>query len=99
MTEEYWRRYKEQWLADPLNTDRLWVNIKKDLKDREKAKHPLELYSFCKSENPYIRQIKNSPNITVDTVAELICRDQACELEYCLSMHKIEASNRRSKLE
>lgn len=99
MTEEYWRRYKQNWMADPLNTDRLWVEVKKDMKAREKPKHHLELYSYCKSDNPYIRQIKNSPNITVDTVAELICRDQACELQYCLSLQKVEVSNRRSKLE
>lgn len=99
MTEHYWKRYKEQWMADPLNTDRLWVEVKKDMKAREKPKHHLELYTFCKSENPYIRQIKNSPNITTDTVAEMICRDQACELQYCLSLHKLAASNRRSKME
>ena len=80
MTEEYWKRYKEEWLKDPLNSDQFWKNVKSDLKRKEKPKHHLELYSFCKSENPYIRQIRNSPNITTDTVAELICRDQACEL-------------------
>merc|ERR1712194_521080 len=68
--------------------------------DRNHAgrKHPLELYSMCKSDNPYIRQIKSSPNITLDMVAELICRDVACDLQYCLSLHEKEQSNRRSKL-
>ena len=99
MTEQYWKRYREKMLADPMNTDELWINIKKDLKDRERPKHHLELYSMCKTDNPYIRQIKASPNITVDAVSELICRDQACELQYCLSLQKIAATNRRSGLE
>ena len=34
------------------------------------------------------RQVRSSPNITNDTVAELICRDKACELQYCLSLMK-----------
>jgi hypothetical protein len=44
---------------------------------------------MCKSDNPYIRQIKASPNIMPATVAELICRDKACELQYCLSLQKV----------
>ena len=61
---------------------------------------------MCKSENPYIkylsptcRQIKNSPNITTETVAEMICRDKACELQYCLSIMKIATENRRRIIE
>lgn len=57
-----------------MNTNELWVRVKQDMSRRDKPKHHLELYSYCRSENPYIRQIKNSPNITPDTVAELICR-------------------------
>lgn len=99
MTEDYWQKYRAKMLEDPMNTNRLWVEVKKDLKARERPKHHLELYSYCKNENPYIKQIKNSPNITTDTVAELICRDQACELQYCLTLHKVAAENRRRKLE
>lgn len=80
MTEKYWQQYKEEYNRDPLNTNELWVRVKKDMSRREKPKHHLELYSYCRTENPYIKQIKNSPNITLDTVAELICRQQACEL-------------------
>ncbi len=99
MTEDYWQKYREKMMADPLNTNKFWQEVKKDIKAREKPKHHLELYSYCKTDNPFIRQIKNSPNITTETVAELICRDQACELQYCLSLHKVAAENRRRKLE
>ena len=46
-----------------------------------------------------IRQVKNSPNITTDTVAELICRDKACELQYCLSIMQLANENRRRLIE
>lgn len=98
MTEKYWKRYKDQLMNDPLNSNELWENVKKDMSRREKPKHHLELYSYCRSENPYIRQIKNSPNITHDTVAELICRQQACELQYCLSMQKIALERSRQNI-
>jgi hypothetical protein len=99
MTEQYWQRFMKEYWADPMNTNALWVGVKKDMdKMHPMRKHPLELYSMCKSDNPYIRQIKSSPNITLDMVAELICRDVACDLQYCLSLHEKEQSNRRSKL-
>lgn len=86
--------------------NKFWQNVKKDLARLQEPKHHLELYSMCKSENPYIkyflsnsRQIKNSPNITTETVAELICRDKACELQYCLSLMKIATENRRRIIE
>lgn len=99
MTEDYWQKYKEKLNADPLHTNRFWQEVRKDMKAREKPKHYLELYSYCKTDNPFIRQIKHSPNITTSAVAELICRDQACELQYCLSLQKVAAENRRRKLE
>lgn len=100
MTEHYWQRYKQQTQAEPFfsNSNELWKRTREDLKRREKPKHHLELYSYCKSENPFIRQIKNSPNITIDTVAELICRNKACELQYCMSLQKVAATNRRSQI-
>ncbi|CAD8053713.1 unnamed protein product [Paramecium primaurelia] len=99
MTEKYWQRYKETHDKDPLNTNELWVRVKQDLKRREKPKHHLELYSYCRTENPYIKQIKSSPNITMDTVAELICRQSACELQYCMSLQKLAVENSRSKID
>ena len=98
MTEHYWQRYKQQLSADPFysDTNELWKRTRDDLKRREKPKHHLELYSYCKTENPFIRQIKNSPNITIDSVAELICREKACELQYCMSLQRVAAANWRS---
>lgn len=98
MTEKYWQRYKQQLSADPFHseTNEIWKRTRADMKRRERPKHHLELYSFCKTENPFIRQIKNSPNITIDSVAELICREKACELQYCLSLQRVAASNWRS---
>lgn len=55
MTEKYWVKFKKQWEADPMNSNELWVRVKKDMKRREKPKHHLELYSYCRSDNPFIR--------------------------------------------
>jgi hypothetical protein len=100
MTEQYWQRYKQQVSADPMySDDEFWRNVRSDIQKMNQPKHHLELYSMCKSDNPYIRQIKSSPNITIDTVAELICRDKACELQYCMSLQKISAENRRNLIE
>ena len=74
MTEKYWVKYMDEYNRDPMNTNELWVHVKKDLSRRNAPKHHLELYSYCRTDNPYIKQIRNSPNITIDTVAELICR-------------------------
>ncbi len=79
MTEQYWQRYKDLVALEPLNRDDpFWKAMKADMQKKQEPKHHLELYSMCKSDNPYIRQIKNSPNITTETVAELICRDKGC---------------------
>ena len=98
MTEKYWQRYKKQMMAEMWYNNKLWVEVRKDLERGKKPKHPLELYNMCKSENPYIRQIRRSPNITVDTVAELICRDVACDLQYCLLLQSRESAKARNKL-
>jgi hypothetical protein len=66
-----------------MNSNELWRRVKIDMDRRKQPKHHLELYSICRSDNPFIRQIKASPNITIDTVAELICRDKGCEMMYC----------------
>ena len=100
MTEQYWQRYKKQLYGDPMHSeDPFWKNVRNDIKRREKPKHHLELYTYCKTDNPFIRQIKSSHNITIDTVAEMICRDKACELQYCLSLHKLSVENRRANIE
>ncbi|KAL4457067.1 hypothetical protein ABPG74_014705 [Tetrahymena malaccensis] len=99
MTERYWQRYRNAYYADPLNSDPFWVNVKNDVNRKRNPKHHLELYSICRSPNPYINQIKSSPNITHDTVAELICRDKACELQYCMSLQLVAAENRRRKID
>ena len=100
MTEKYWQRYRQELKGDIYYSDNLlWQNVKKDLSRRDKPKHQLELYSYCRTDNPFIRQIKASPNISLKTVSELICREKACELQYCLSLQKNVAMNRRTKLE
>jgi hypothetical protein len=57
MTEYYWQRYKEEisreFMENPDN--KFWQNVKKDLARTQQPKHHLELYSMCKSENPYIK--------------------------------------------
>lgn len=35
--------------------NKFWQSVKKDLSRLQEPKHHLELYSMCKSENPYIK--------------------------------------------
>lgn len=84
MTEDYWQRYKKQYDQHPFQKNELWKGVINDIKADSKGKHHLELYNICKSDNPYIKQVKNSPNISVDTVAELICRGIGCDLQSCM---------------
>lgn len=99
MTEEYWQKYKQEYDNEVFQRNELWRNVQNDLKRERPGKHILELHNICKSENPYIRQIKNSPNITGDTVAEMICRDIGCDLQYCLSLQKVANNNSRKRAE
>jgi hypothetical protein len=57
MTELYWQRYADQISLQPLRRqDKFWQGVKENLdKAFYNPKHHLELYSMCKSGNPYIR--------------------------------------------
>jgi len=56
MTEQYWQRYKVQLQSDPFySDDPFWTNVRKDISRRDAPKHHLELYSYCKTDNPFIR--------------------------------------------
>lgn len=95
MTERYWQDFVEKKRNNPYENNELWNRVEADMKSRAKPKHPLELYSMCKSDNPYIRQVKASPNITLPMVAEYICRDMVCDMQYCSSMQSKQAENWR----
>ena len=100
MTEEYWKKYKETYDNEIFQKNGFWRDVQADLKRKHpNSKHYLELYNICKSENPYIRQIKHSPNISMDTVSELICRDVGCELQLCMSLQSEIAKNSRKQIE
>ncbi len=98
MTEDYWQKYKKEYDNTLFQKNEFWRNVKRDVEKNNEGKHYKELYNICRSDNPYIRQIRNSPNITIDGVAEVICRDNGCELQYCLSLHKIANKNRKKPL-
>jgi len=56
MTEQYWIRYKNLVANDLEHTDnKFWAGVRSDLGRNKEQKHHLELYSMCKSDNPYIR--------------------------------------------
>ena len=101
MTEEYWKRWKKQHDAEPMNVNEFWQDVQKDMKRKHGngEKHYLELYNICKSMNPYIRQIKSSPNLSIDNVAELICRETGCDLQFCMSLQKQAGLNSRKPIE
>lgn len=41
--------------------NKFWQNVKKDMARLQEPKHHLELYSMCKSENPYIKYPRPHP--------------------------------------
>jgi hypothetical protein len=100
MTEDYWQKYKQSYDNEVFQGNEFWRDVKASM-DRKypKNKHYLELYNLCKSDNPFIRQIKHSPNITADTVAELICRDVGCDLQLCMSLQAEAQRNSRRPVE
>ena len=56
MTEPYWQRYLQEVSSDLEHTqDRFWKKVRDDLNRKREPKHYLELYSMCKTDNPYIR--------------------------------------------
>jgi hypothetical protein len=99
MTEEYWLDYFEKQQHDPMRKNVVGQTLYEIHETDKKKIHYLEKYTWCKSDNPFIKQIKRSPNITVGTVAELICRGVACELQYCMSLQQIAVENPRRGIE
>jgi hypothetical protein len=99
MTEEYWLDYFEKQKDDPMKKNVVGITILEMQEEAKSRIHHLEHYSMCKSENPFIRQMRRSPNITIGTVAELICRTVACDLQLCMSMMKVAAHNPRRNLQ
>jgi hypothetical protein len=57
MTEHYWQRYKQEISNEFMERteNKFWQGVKQDLARLQAPKHHLELYSMCKSENPYIK--------------------------------------------
>lgn len=99
MTEEYWRKYKRKFDNEVFQRNEFWRDVQSDLNRKKKGKHHKELYSICKAENPFIRQIRNSPNITIDGVAEIICRDIGCDLQFCMSLQKFSDRDKKKPLD
>ena len=99
MTEEYWLDYFEKQKIDSPMNNVVSMTVHQMHEENKKKIHHLQHYSMCKTDNPFIRQIRSSPNITVGTVAELICRSVACDLQYCMSMQKIALDNPRRNME
>ena len=87
MTEEYWRRWKAENDREVLQVNEFWRKVQADVQAHHPGgKHYLELDAICRADNPFIRQLKHSPNISPDTVAELICRGIGCDLQFCMML-------------
>ncbi len=99
MTEEYWLDYFERQQHDAMKKNVVGISVYEQFEEDKQKIHHLEKYSWCKTDNPYIRQIRRSPNITLTGVAELICRNVACDLQYCMSLQQIALENPRRNME
>lgn len=61
MTEQYWQKYINQIALDPAHRkDKFWSSIRQVQERYKEPKHHLELYSMCRSDNPYIRFIHHN---------------------------------------
>eukprot|EP00357_Protocruzia_adherens_P029211 CAMPEP_0115045886 /NCGR_PEP_ID=MMETSP0216-20121206/48437_1 /TAXON_ID=223996 /ORGANISM="Protocruzia adherens, Strain Boccale" /LENGTH=176 /DNA_ID=CAMNT_0002428895 /DNA_START=11 /DNA_END=541 /DNA_ORIENTATION=- len=94
-TEKFWQKYKREVEDQKLeNTSSFWAQMKKDM-DRiygeKNQKYPQELYGICKADNNYWRHIRAQPDVDDDSLAVLLCKDTACDLQYCMSMQEYSA--------
>jgi hypothetical protein len=84
MTEEWWRRYKDN---KTKNENKLFTEIESDLKRRFKnEKKPDEMYSMCKTDNNYWKHYRWSDNLDPDAVSLVLCKDYGCDLMYCQAL-------------
>lgn len=84
MTEEYWRKYKEN---KDKTENKLFGEVESELKRRFKSeKTPDEMYSLCKTDNNYWRHYRNSENLDPDSVSLVLCKDVGCDLMYCQAL-------------
>lgn len=87
MTEEYWRRERENIKKNADNVNPILQQTFEDHKNPN-PKNFRELYTNCLKGALYLNQYAQSENISIDDMAMLICRDKGCELQYCqASMH------------
>jgi hypothetical protein len=87
MTEEWWRRYKDN---KDKNENKLFTTVESELKRKFKnERSPEELYSMCKTDNNYWKHYRNSENLDPDAISLVLCKDIGCDLMYCQAMtHK-----------
>ena len=84
MTEEWWRRYKDN---KDKNENKLFSTVESELKRKFKNdKSPEELYSMCKTDNNYWKHYRHSENLDPDSISLVLCKDSGCDLMYCQAM-------------
>jgi hypothetical protein len=81
MTEEWWRKYKDN---KDKNENKIFTQVESELKRRFKNdRTPEELYSMCKTDNNYWKHYRHSENLDPDAISLVLCKDIGCDLMYC----------------
>jgi hypothetical protein len=84
MTEEWWRRYKDN---KTKSENKLFTELESDLKKKFKnEKQPDDMFTICKTDNNYWRHYRWSENLDPDSVSLVLCRDYGCDLMYCQAL-------------
>ena len=94
MTEEYWRKFKDN---KDKNENKVFGHIDSELKRRFKAeKTPDDMYTTCKTDNNYWKHYRNSENLDPDAVSLVLCKDTGCDLMYCQALSQSQKQKDKS---
>lgn len=84
MTEDWWRRFKDN---KSKSENKLFTELESDIKRRFKSeKKPDDMFAVCKTDNNYWRHYRASENLDPDAVSLVLCRDYGCDLMYCQAL-------------
>ena len=84
MTEEWWRKYKDN---KKQTENKIFGHVESELKRRFKSeKTPDDMYSICKTDNNYWKHYRASENLDTDAVSLVLCKDTGCDLMYCQAL-------------
>lgn len=85
MNQKYWKTKTQEIKKNKNNINPIIEQTYEDKKNHLPNKNFQENYSDCTKGSLYLNQYAKNDQISIDEMAMLICREKACELNYCQS--------------